>query len=171
MDKTRGRRGNVPDITGQRFGRLLVLGRSDNVGTAAAWDCICDCGNYKLVLGQSLRRRFNKTTSCGCLRKELARRTGSLHPNYKGSKWKNRKGYVYLTRESGGMVLEHIFVMESMLGRRLESNETVHHKNGIKDDNSPENLELWIKNHPPGQRVSDQLAWARELIAKYGHLA
>jgi hypothetical protein len=50
---------------------------------------------------------------------------------------------------------EHRKVMERKLGRALFSFETVHHRNGIRTDNDPDNLELWTKHQPSGQRVSD----------------
>jgi hypothetical protein len=56
--------------------------------------------------------------------------------------------------------------MEQMLGRPLREGETVHHRNGVRHDNRPENLELWLTTRP-GQRVEDAVAW---IVADYRDL-
>lgn len=62
------------DLTGQRFGRLLVLRRDTYTDDQAYWVCQCDCGTITSVMGGSLRNGL--TRSCGCLRAEKAAETG-----------------------------------------------------------------------------------------------
>ena len=91
---------------------------------------------------------------------------GSNNGAWKGGKSKHCKGYITI-RINGKNVLEHRYIMEQMIGRPLKSNEQVHHKNCLKWDNRPGNLELWVKSQPSGARAKDLVAWAKSLLNDY----
>ena len=81
------------------------------------------------------------------------------HPE--GAIIKHSAGYIQQKR-NGKWVMQHRLVMEEMIGRPLMKGERVHHRNGKRDDNRPENLELWTgigesKKDPHGVRLVDKV--------------
>lgn len=81
--------------------------------------------------------------------KELNRsHPGSSHPNWKGGRRQMVNGYVEVyspshpNKNARNCIYEHRAIMEKIIGRLLNKGEQVHHKNKIKNDNRPENLEL-----------------------------
>lgn len=66
------------DLTGQRFGRLLITGYAGlNKHYRATWDCLCDCGTECKAASAELKRGC--TNSCGCLRREVSRKQETTH--------------------------------------------------------------------------------------------
>lgn len=93
--------------------------------------------------------------------------TGRLHARKGEGEWRiDSRGYV-VRSTNGEAQIQHRYVMEQMLGRPLWPDENVHHLNGDRTDNRPENLELWSKSQPAGQRVADKVQWAIELLKRY----
>ena len=81
------------------------------------------------------------------------------HPE--GHQRKHMAGYIQEKRD-GQWHMQHRLVMEQVLGRPLLPTERVHHKNGNRQDNRPENLELWTgvgasKKDPHGVRVVERV--------------
>jgi HNH endonuclease len=173
---TRGKR-PVANLVGRCFNRLTAreyIGRRGK-RMYPYYRCECECGNYVDVEQSNLT--FGSVKSCGCLRQELsAARNGPKHPSYKTGRSLNSEGYVVLTGLQGhyhadgqGRVKEHVAVMVTSLGRSLRPGESVHHKNGIRDDNRPDNLELWDTNQPAGQRVSDKITFYKNFLESHGY--
>ena len=80
-------------------------------------------------------------------------------------------GYIVFVRHVAGRkvrIRRCRLVMERHLGRELRPDETVHHKNGDRQDDRPKNLEVWTSRHPKGQRVEDLIEYAKWILATYG---
>lgn len=112
------------------------------------------------------------------MHRDRIKRTGEVGPAQPlrrewgtGTAWAiSYEGYMVRAISVNGKrvtIKQHRTVMEEYLGRPLVGIENVHHLNGDRADNRIENLELWSRSQPPGQRVADKLAWAHELIAFY----
>lgn len=123
---------------------------------------VCSCGR---------RKRIEAKVCKVCTRFDM-----EFNANWKGGRTRHVRGYIAVRvaahprvgDSSHGYVFEHILVMEELLGRYLLPDESVHHRNGVRSDNRPENLELWVRPHPPGIRADDALAWAQEIVRRYG---
>lgn len=121
------------------------------------------CGNPKTP----------RSSTCRSCRNTL--QGGPGHHFYTAGRWTDDSGYVHLSglrdwpcNGNRTSCQEHVLIMTQILGRCLQSGENVHHKNGVRHDNRPENLELWVTHQPSGQRPEDLIEWAREILKRYG---
>lgn len=164
------------DLVNKRFGMLVVTGLkaiSDQgkkgQGSKTLWNCICDCG--KTTIGNTSALLAGQKKSCGCMR--TVGRTGTKNIKWAGGRKQKKDGYIviraydYPDSEKSVSVHEHVYVMAKHLGRALAKGESVHHKNGVRNDNRLENLELWSSYQPPGQRIEDKVIYAIEILKMY----
>ena len=158
---------------GSKHGRLTVIeyaGQKEGKNAASMVKCLCDCGNYSTIEYGNIMS--GGTRSCGCWRGEHLGK-GENHPGWKGGRHILKNGYVSVHHPehpnayADGTLLEHTYVMSQFLGRGLLKTEQVHHVNGIRSDNRLENLELWTKSQPPGQRVEDMVVFCESYLKQY----
>jgi hypothetical protein len=56
---------------------------------------------------------------------------------------------------------------QNLSGMKFGRLTVIHNINGIKNDNKPENLELWSRSQPAGTRVEDKIKWAIQILEQY----
>jgi hypothetical protein len=139
------------DLCRTHADRLRVYGTIDGR--------LCACG-VRAVSGVDLCREHYIA--------DVTRRIGlgerpALSGLRRASVTENRNGQGYVQFKVVDVtILEHRAVMERVIGRPLRPFETAHHKNGIRHDNRPSNLELWTRPQPAGQRPEDLVDWVLE---------
>lgn len=118
-----------------------------------------------------------KVCSKQCKNEWVSKIYREKHGLPKITKQKARHGYIKLRipamngNPAQKDILEHRYVMEQQLNRKLYIEETVHHINGDRQDNRIENLELFSSRHGPGQRVVDKVDFAIEMLTLYPEFA
>jgi hypothetical protein len=123
-------------------------------------DCLMCGTEFEIVVYDSGHTSIKKYCDlCSKKRMREGARTGTSKPEIwnfisEDKKISKKDGYAWI-RVDGQWVSEHRYLMEQYLNRKLVNGESVHHKNGIRDDNSEENLELWVGPIRYGQRASD----------------
>lgn len=124
--------------------------------------CVKHCFKYA-VTKNMCDKHYREFKKYGKIREQCEKRAQN------GEGHLDNSGYIRVPNPRGGQTFQHRLVMEEFLNRPLLPSENVHHINGVRNDNRLENLELWSKSQPCGQRVEQKLKWAKEFLEIYGY--
>lgn len=144
--------------------RMYEVDRGSVRYIAEKYRCTVQAVYYRLKL-LGVQRRKGGDASKGTQAREK-------NPNWGGGKTYDAAGYVKINVGNGKQRREHRIIAEQILGRPLLPREVVHHKNGIRSDNSPENLEIHASHseHMKHHMTSEE-ARCRALKTKKAKLA
>jgi len=142
------------------------------------WHACEDCGKERWVDYLKGKPVALKCRACSCKvnQRKFPNRFGENNPSWKGGKFQGSDGYCYIlvnnddffypmashkkkNNTSGHYVSEHRLVVAKSLNRCLLPWEIVHHKNGIKNDNRLENLQLL----PTANQHMPSIKWQTEI--------
>jgi hypothetical protein len=134
------------------------------------WTACTSCGKERWVQLKWGKPYYGTCNSC---RKGMR---GALNPRWKGGRHKDPSGYIAVYVEPsdffhsmisrGNYVPEHRLVMAKRLNRCLLSWEVVHHKNGIRNDNRLENLELLSANSRHNKILNKEIKRLRREVGQ-----
>lgn len=146
---------------------------------AERWQVSCiQCGKPMPIQrkpgGTVNRQKRLCSTECRSLFRRLGYQT--RHPEQQPTTREQANGYIRIIvpgkdGEPSRHTFEHRYVMEQHLGRKLYPEETVHHRDGNRQHNLIENLELFSSRHGPGQRVTDKVQFAIDMLRLYPDFA
>ena len=136
-----------PKLTGGEYHK--VFGR--NPGAAMVFHTCKQCTKSGWIYMSSLRRKTDKSLCRSCSR-------------FRGMRYKNPEGYIVITlpkndpfvsmtHTAKNKIFEHRYLIAKALNRLLTNEEIVHHKNGIKDDNCLENLQIVVRQNHRGEVI------------------
>lgn len=111
-------------------------------GGAMISEIVAAVGTNRESVRKYLLQRYTPEQKRAIVTKNLRFMKGEASPNWKGGREVTKDGYVVLWHSRKDKILEHRWVMEQHLGRKLERHEVIHHINGDNGDNRLENLEL-----------------------------
>lgn len=125
--------------------------------------CECGCGQQTAIAHETWRaRRHFKGYPLPYLRGHTKKQLRENNHRWKGGRIKDYGGYIRLympddpRADCKGYVFEHRLIWEQANGKSLEPNQNVHHINGIKDDNRPENLVALSKADHTKEHASEK---------------